>query len=89
MLFAEFKAEVLGGKSLNFYPSKQDNGRFVASFLLNGKSNTVVTRSDYDPTNPEVHVYENNILADEVTGEVVPNLWWLSNKPQAEAAFSL
>lgn len=88
MLFAEFKAEVLGGKSLNFYPSKQDNGRFVASFLLNGKSNTVVTRSDYDPTNAEVHVYPNNILAD-ADGVVIDNLWWLSNKPQAEAAFSL
>lgn len=71
---------------LKFYSSH--SGRYVASFMENGEEYRIVTRTGFDP-NGEKYIYPNSILADPATGEIVGNLYWLSNEIPKEPAFTL
>lgn len=86
MTIAEFKAQ-FGVSKLDFFTSKSNPGRKVASFQHNQKEIKLITKDDFDSTKP-AYVYLNNILVDKDTAEVISNLYWVTNSV-GEAAFSL
>lgn len=86
MTIAEFKAQFNQPK-LDFFASKSNPGRNVASFQHNQKEIKLITKDGFDFKQP-AYVYLNNILVDKDTAEVVSNLYWVTNSV-GEAAFSL
>lgn len=81
MTITELK-ETLGVEVIDFI--KTEKGRFMATV----GDQKILSRTEFDP-NLEIFAVKNNILADTETGEIVPNLWWLTNKKPAEIALSL
>lgn len=69
--------------------SKTKNGRLGGSFIDPKTRDyvSILSRSDLD-TSKNMILIENNILAVPETGEIVKNLWWLSNSKQ-EVALTL
>jgi len=62
--------------NINFYPSKQNSGRFVGS----GNGLTLVTVKEFDPKKP-------TFVSDDPNGN--PALFFLTNKQSSVAAFEL
>lgn len=89
MTLAEFKA-LYNVTSLNFYKSNvAGSNRHVAGFLDGTTECTVVTTKDFSPGQP-AFVYRNSSTANE-DGVVIDNknLFWITNKEQKEAAFTM